>query len=100
MQPPSLWGTEAHLRELFGSTAAKIDATPRLFNFRYRSAAHFIDVFRTWYGPVHKAFAALPPDKAQALESDLTELLNRLNRGGPTALVVPSEYLEIVITRR
>lgn len=100
VQPPSLWGTESHLRDLFGATAAKIKATPRLFNFRYRSAAHFIDVFRTWYGPVHKAFAALSPEKAQALESDLTDLLNRLNRGGTSALVVPSEYLEIVITRR
>ena len=99
VQPPALWGTPAHLRELFGENAAKIDATPRMFNFRYRSAAHFIDVFRTWYGPVHKAFAALPPDKAQALESDLTELLNRLNRAGPGSLVVPSEYLEIVVTR-
>ena len=70
-----------------------------MFNFRYRSAAHFIDVFRTWYGPVHKAFAALPVDGATALEKDLTELLNRMNRGGDGALVVPSEYLEIVITR-
>ena len=70
------------------------------FNFRYRSAAHFIEVFRTWYGPVHKAFAALPPDKGQALERDLTELLDGLNRGGSGSLVVPSEYLEVVVTRR
>ena len=100
VQPPSLWGTEAHLRTLFGDQAASIQATPRLFNFRYRSAAHFIEVFRTWYGPVLKAFASLPPDKASALEQDLGELLNRLNRAGPNSLVVPSEYLEIVITRR
>ncbi|MBA4263549.1 MAG: SAM-dependent methyltransferase [Comamonadaceae bacterium] len=99
-QPPSLWGVEAHLHALFGDTASKMETTPRLFNFRYRSAAHFIEVFRTWYGPVHKAFASLPPEKAQALESDLTELLERLNRGGSDGLVVPSEYLEIVITRR
>ena len=65
---PSLWGTEAHLAALFGARAATIAVTPRTFNFRYRSAAHFIDVFRTWYGPVHKAFAALPPEKAAALE--------------------------------
>ena len=71
-----------------------------MFNFRYRSAAHFIDVFRTWYGPVHKAFAALPPENASALETDLTELLNRMNRAGNGTLVVPSEYLEIVVTRR
>jgi hypothetical protein len=95
-----MWGTEAHLRSLFGERIGHIAMTPRLFNFRYRSAAHCIDVFRTWYGPVHKAFAALPADSGLALERDLTELMNRLNRGGANALVVPSEYLEIVITRR
>jgi ubiquinone/menaquinone biosynthesis C-methylase UbiE len=99
MQAPSLWGTEAHLRLLFGDDAASIELTPRLFNFRYRSAAHFIEVFRKWYGPVHKAFASLPPEKATALERDLTELCNSMNRGGPGSLVVPSAYLEAVITR-
>ena len=72
--------------------------TQKDFNFRYRSAAHFIEVFRTWYGPVHKAFAALPTEKAAALESDMTDLLNTLNRGGSSSLVVPSAYLEVVIT--
>ena len=72
----------------------------RVFQFRYRSAAHFVEVFRTWYGPVHKAFAALPPDGAQALARDLTELIERLNRAGPGALIVPSEYLEVVVSRR
>jgi len=100
VQPPSLWGVEAHLKTLFGNRAAAIQATPRQFNFRYRSAAHFVEVFRTWYGPVHKAFASLPPEGAAALERDLTELLNRLNRAGPSSLVVPSDYLEIVVTRR
>ncbi|GAA4351035.1 class I SAM-dependent methyltransferase [Variovorax defluvii] len=99
VQPPSLWGSEAHLRTLFGD-AAEVRATPRLFNFRYRSAAHFIEVFRTWYGPVLKAFASLPPEKASELERDLAELMNKLNRAGPHSLVVPSEYLEIVVTRR
>ena len=100
VQPPALWGVESHLRTLFGESAAKIEVRPRVFNFRYRSAAHFIDVFRAWYGPVHKAFGALPPDKAATLERDLTELLNRLNRAGAGSLVVPSEYLEAVVTRR
>jgi SAM-dependent methyltransferase len=100
VQPPSLWGTEAHLKELFGERAATIDTVRRQFNFRYRSAAHFIEVFRTWYGPVHKAFAALPPEGAAALEHDLGELMQRLNRAGATSLVIPSDYLEIVVTRR
>ena len=85
---------------LFGARREPSRSTTRIFNFRYRSAAHFIDVFRTWYGPVHKAFAALPADQGAALERDLTELLDRLNRAGPGSLVVPSEYLEIVVTRR
>ena len=100
VQPPSRWGVEAHLHALFGERAATIAVTPRMFNFRYRSAAHFIDVFRTWYGPVHKAFASLPADQAKALERDLTDLLNSMNRAGTSSLVVPSEYLEIVVTRR
>jgi ubiquinone/menaquinone biosynthesis C-methylase UbiE len=100
VQPPALWGTEAHLQSLFGNRAATIEINKRVFNFRYRSAAHFIEVFRTWYGPVLKAFAALPPEKATQLESDLHELLNGLNRAGPDSLVVPGEYLEIVIQRR
>lgn len=100
VQPPSRWGVVEHLESLFGASASSIRATPMVFNFRYRSAAHFIEVFRTWYGPVHKAFAALPADGAAALEQDLAELLNRMNRAGSGALVVPSEYLEIVITRR
>ena len=100
VQPPSLWGVQAHLQSLFGDRAAKIAVTPRVFNFRYRSAAHFIEVFRTWYGPIHKAFAALPAAGAQALEADLAELINRLNRAGAGSLVVPSDYVEVVITRR
>jgi hypothetical protein len=100
VQPPSLWGSESHLRTLFGEHASDIRITTRQFNFRYRSPAHFIDVFRTWYGPVHKAFAALPTEASAALERDLTELLQRLNRSGARTLVVPSDYAEVVITRR
>ena len=99
VQPPSLWGTEAHLRALFGEQASSIAVTRRTFNFRYRSPAHFIEFFRTWYGPVHKAFAALPPDGADKLAADLTELLNGMNRA-TGSLVVPSEYVEVVVTRR
>ena len=73
---------------------------PRVFNFRYRSAAHFIEVFRSWYGPVHKAFAALPPAGAAAFERDLTGLLESGNRGGSGSLLVPSDYVEAVLVRR
>ena len=99
-QPPSNWGTEAWLHQHFDDRDFVVQVTRRDFNFRYRSAAHFIDIFRHWYGPVHKAFAALPPESGRALESDLADLLNRLNRAGEDSLVVPSEYLEVVISKR
>ena len=99
VQPPSLWGTEVHVRALFDGTAATVQATSKHFAFRYRSAAHFVEVFRMWYGPVNKAFAAQTPERAEALAAELADLLNSLNRAGPSSLVVPSEYLEIVVTR-
>jgi hypothetical protein len=64
----------------------------RHFNFRYRSAAHWIQVFRDYYGPTHKAFAAL--------DADLTALLEKWNAAGRESLVIPGEYLEIVVTKR
>ncbi len=97
---PAAWGTEAHLRQWFADTAADLAIEKKTFAFRYRSAAHFIDVFRSWYGPVHKAFAALGPDAGAALERDLVDLLERGNRAGPSSLVVDSEYLEAVVVRR
>jgi SAM-dependent methyltransferase len=99
-QPPSNWGSDAWLHKHFDDRDFLVRVSRREFNFRYRSAAHFIDIFRHWYGPVHKAFAALPPESGQALESDLAELLNRSNRAGEGSLVVPSEYLEVVINKR
>jgi SAM-dependent methyltransferase len=99
VQSPSLWGTEPHIVELFGVKATQIRCERRLFNFRYRSAAHWVQVFRDLYGPMHKAFGALDNDGAQSLERAIMALLDELNVGGPDSLVVPGEYLEIVITR-
>jgi ubiquinone/menaquinone biosynthesis C-methylase UbiE len=96
---PAKWGTEAHLRELFGERAASIAATPRHFVFRYRTPEHWLDVMRTYYGPMLKAFAALDPDARRALEADLLALARRHDRAGDGTLVAPSEYLEVVVTR-
>lgn len=100
VKPPALWGTEQRIRELFAEGVSQVTATRRFFVFRYRSAEHFIEVFRTYYGPVLKAFAALDAEGQASLTRDLTELLERFNTGGSGALTVPSEYLEVVATRR
>ena len=96
---PALWGTRAALEEMFGAQSRSIKAEPRLFNFRYRSPEHFLDVFRTFYGPVLKAFATLDTASQQNLRNDLHALIVRMNKSGDTTMVVPSEYLEVVITR-
>ena len=99
IQSPLLWGSEPRIVELFGPEAVDIRCVRHHFNFRYRSAAHWIEVFRNFYGPLHKAYAVLDPLRQERLTEDIAALLERLNVGGPNSLVVPGEYLEIVITR-
>jgi ubiquinone/menaquinone biosynthesis C-methylase UbiE len=96
---PMAWGSEPRIVELFGPHARAIRTQRRDFNFRYLSAEHFIEYFRRFYGPVNKAFAALDAAGQEGLGEALRALLERLNRAGKEALVVPAEYLEVVITR-
>jgi ubiquinone/menaquinone biosynthesis C-methylase UbiE len=100
LKSPALWGTEPHIVELFGADAKDIRCERKVFNFRYRSAEHWLQVFRDYYGPTHKAFAALGPKDQAALAADITALLERLNTAGGKSLVVPAEYLEVVIIKR
>lgn len=100
VQPPALWGTEPHIVQLFGAQADDISCTRKIYNFRFKSAEHWIQIFRDYYGPTHKAFAALDDKGKKSLEEGITELLNQLNIAGTRALVVPSEYLETVIRKR
>lgn len=100
LRSPALWGTRARIEELFEPQASSITTAQRTFQFRYRSPQHWLEVFKTWYGPVVKAFAAIDPDARIALERDLHALIGRFNRSGDASMVVPSEYLEVVITRR
>lgn len=98
LRPPSDWGDAVNLRRLFAG-ARTIEIQARRFNFRYRSPDHFVEVFRTWYGPVHKAFAALPEDAGKALADDIAALAQRMNTARDGRLTVPSTYLEVVIRR-
>ena len=100
LKSPALWGTEPHIVELFGKEATAIRSERKNFNFRYLSAAHWLQIFRDYYGPTHKAFAALDVTGQKALAADVTALLERLNIGGRNSLVVPGEYLEVVVTKQ
>jgi ubiquinone/menaquinone biosynthesis C-methylase UbiE len=98
VKSPVLWGTKAHLHALFGAKAT-VAAEQKNFVFRYGSPKHWVETFRGYYGPVHKAFAAIDPNARKALEADLYALLDELNVAKDGTLVVPSAYLEVVITK-
>ncbi|HEY2396445.1 MAG TPA: class I SAM-dependent methyltransferase [Rudaea sp.] len=100
VKSPTLWGTRARIAELFGDSAKGITTITRTFNFRYCSPAHWIDVFRSYYGPINKTFAMLDAWKQADFTRDLMELLVDGNRADDGTLVLPSEYLEVVVTRR
>jgi ubiquinone/menaquinone biosynthesis C-methylase UbiE len=97
-KPPPSWGARAYLDELFAGKG-EIAAEKRIFVFRYRSPEHWLDVFRTWYGPTLKAFAGLPEEGQNAFARDLLDLVAGFNRARDGTMVVESEYLEAVVTR-
>jgi ubiquinone/menaquinone biosynthesis C-methylase UbiE len=99
VKSPALWGTQVRLAEMFGK-AAEIAAEPRMFVFRYKSPAHWLDVFKTYYGPMYKAFGALDAAKQEALAEDFIKLVGEFNRANDGTMAVRSEYLEVVITKR
>lgn len=99
VRSPALWGTRAHLEMLFGPNAI-VAAESKNFVFRYKSPKHWVDIFRTLYGPVVTAFAAIDPEARNALEADLYALLDTFNIATDGTLVIPSEYLEVVITKK
>ena len=100
VKSPALWGTTARLQEMFGGRASEIVAEPRMFVFRYRSPEHWLDVFKSFYGPMLKAFAALDEANQQKLHQDLMMLIGSMNRADDGTVVVHSEYLEAVIGKR
>jgi ubiquinone/menaquinone biosynthesis C-methylase UbiE len=100
VRSPMLWGTESHLRELFGDGIASLEVEERTFTFRFESAEQFVDFFRTWYGPTLKAFAALEGSARDALEDDLVELARSYDRLAGDAVAIPANYIEAVATTR
>ncbi len=101
VQSPLLWGTEEHLKELFGDSVASLEVEERIFTYRFESAEEFVTFFRTWYGPTLKAFEALDDDGKKALEADLVALVERYDRlDDPNAIAVPAAYIEAVAITR
>ena len=99
VKSPALWGTRAHVEALFG-TKASVAAESRHFVFRYKSPSHWLEIFRGYYGPVLKAFAAIDPAAREALEKDIRALVDKFNTAKDGTVVVRSEYLEVIVTKK
>jgi hypothetical protein len=99
LQPAMSWGTEQHLAKLFGTSVGDWRVERKNFVFRYRSFEHWLDLFRTYYGPIHKTFAALDAAKQTALANELRAMTERYNRSGDATLAYPGEYLEVVVRK-
>ncbi len=100
VKPPTLWGVEERLHQLFGDGADDILMTRRPFFFRYRSAQHWLDVFRTDFGPMRAIFEALDEDNQEKLGGELIRLLKSFNVSGDATIVAPCDYIEVVIVKR
>ena len=96
---PALWGDRRWIGETFAHAAGSISTTIKHFNFRYASPQQFIDFFRTYYGPMHKAFAAVGAEGEQALTDDLLALIDGYNAATDGSMLVPSDYAEIIVER-
>ena len=97
---PLLWGTEAHLANLFGDHVTDAHSTPRVYTFRFASAEDFVAYFRRWYGPTLKAFEALDATGQRKLAADLTALAHEHDAHRGDDVAIRSTYLETVLTRR
>ncbi len=100
VKSPGLWGTQERLDELFGASATTIRIAKREFVFRYRSPMHWIEVFRTYYGPLNKTFSVLEGERQAEFTRDVLALIEAGNRAPDRSLILPSEYLEVVIEKR
>jgi SAM-dependent methyltransferase len=100
LKPPTRWGTDAGLRELFGTGITDLRATRRSVIWRYPSPQYWLDYFRTYFGPTKRTFEALDAKRQEQLGQDMLHLMGRYNRSGDETLVIPGDYLEVVATRR
>jgi len=96
---PILWGTESYLRELFGDQIDTLACRERTFTFRFRSAEAYVDYFRTYYGPIVKAFETAGTAGGAALFGDLVDLVRRFARTTSGPVSIPATYLETVAVR-
>lgn len=100
-QPPPLWGSEDHVRDLFGDRVTDIAArTEAVTVDHFRSPADFREYFKSHYGPTIAVYRSIAddPQRVAALDADIDALVRRFQRGDGAA-VMDWEYLVLTGTR-
>lgn len=100
VQSPAMWGNEHWINETFDPAAKEIAFVRKMFNFRYPSPENFVEFFKTYYGPVHKAFIAVGEAGEENLNADILATIADYNTATDGTMMVPSEYAEIIITKK
>lgn len=100
VRPPTLWGTEEHLAELFGDRVEWISLTKREYVFRYHSPEHFSEWFREFYGPITRLAGTLSAEDLAKFAAELADVPRQFNRADDGTVAGAAEYLEAVGVRR
>ena len=98
VSPPPLWGSEEHVRGLFGDGVTDLVARRQtLRTDRFGSAEEFLEFFKRCYGPTIVAYRGLAddPDRTAALDAELLALARSFESDGP----MDWEYLLVTATR-
>lgn len=97
VRPPTEWGTEERLGELFGASSTGLNINRRSALFRFRNNQHWIEVFSTWFGPIMRVLNTVDEEGREEFLRELNGILSRFNRSGDDSLMVGADYLEVVI---
>jgi len=99
IESPLRWGTEDRVRELLGDGVSEISFERRISRQPFRSADHYIEFFRTYFGPTQTAYERVGPEGEEALTDDLRTFLEAANTAGDRAMVLEAEYLQVIATK-
>jgi ubiquinone/menaquinone biosynthesis C-methylase UbiE len=99
---PALWGSEEHVRELFGERVEFLELARREYAETAASPRDYVELFKQTFGPIVAIYQSLvdQPERSAALDHDFLKFANRANSGpaeGPAEYRY--EYL-LVIARR
>jgi len=97
---PTQWGTQAWVNSMFAKSAIKLDMLEKKITLRYRSADHWLGLYHRYYGPLCDTFSTLNHRGVVLLTQDLLNLVEKFNLSNEGTMIVPCDYLQVVMHKR